>query len=70
MLLGLNGCSEGFFLLRGMAVTRSRLACPHTPKFAVHRFQIESFRVELAAHPFQHLFVPSRVGVRDRFHEV
>jgi hypothetical protein len=53
MLLGLTVCSDGFFLLRGMAVTRSRLSCPHTPKFAVHHFQIESFRVELAAqrHP-------------------
>src|SRR5262245_11778611 len=52
------------------AVTRSRLSCPNTPKFVVHRFQIDSFRVELAANPFQGFFVPLMVGVRDRFHEV
>ena len=40
------------------------------PKIAVYRFQIESLRVELAAHPFQGFFVPSMVGVSDRFHEV
>src|SRR5712692_6565015 len=66
----LAGRVFGFFFLLSMAVTRSRLSCPHTPKFVVHCFQIKSLWVELATDPFQHFFVPSMVGVAYRFHEV
>jgi len=53
-----------------MAVARSRLSRPHTPKFVVHCFQIKSLWIELVTHPFQCFFVPSMVGIVYRFHEV
>ena len=63
MLLGMTGCSEGCFVLRGMAVIHSSFSCPHTPQFVVHGFLIESLRVEFATHPFQQFFVPAMVRV-------
>src|SRR3954464_3237639 len=49
--------------------TESSLSNPHPPKFAVHRVPIKPLGIELATHPFQLLFMPSMVGVADRFHE-
>ena len=64
-LFGVGDCRFRQALRTGSSFLR-----PHTPKFAVHCFQIEPLRIELATHPFQHFFVPSMVGVADRLHEL
>src|SRR4051794_4154221 len=57
-------------VLPGMAVTRSRLSCPHTPKLVGHCLRVKSLRVEISTDPFQYFFMPSMVGVAHRFDEV